>query len=188
MREALGVKRSLAPGFLVAAPIIRDEPFERSLVLLAHHDPQGALGVIINRTLPARLDEVLSGLEGKPPDQPVLQGGPVAPNVAWLLHEGNGGEVSEGVFGVGRDLVLTVRRDHLEDLVRHPDNRRMHLFLGHSGWGPGQLDREMAAGVWIPAELDRALIFDVPYDDRWKAALKHLGIDPALLGTGGFLA
>jgi len=182
------VKKSLSPGFLVAAPIIRDEPFERSLVLLAHHDQQGALGVIVNRTLPASLAEVLSGLDGHPPEQPVLQGGPVAPNVAWLLHEGGPEADDEGVFGVGRELVLTVRRDHLEDLIRDPKGRRLHLFLGHSGWGPGQLDREMAAGVWIPAELDTTLIFDVPYADRWRTALAKLGIDPALLGSGGFLA
>ena len=118
----------------------------------------------------------------------MLHGGPVAPHIAWLLHEGVVAEGEEGVYTAGDELVLTVRRDHLEAVLAEEKPGNMHLFLGHSGWGPGQLDDEFARGVWIHTELENDLVFKVPFEERWSRALERIGINPAFLGQGGFLA
>src|SRR5437762_3343115 len=55
------------------------------------------------------------------------------------------------------------------------------LLLGYSGWGPGQLDQELKAGIWIPADLDDRTIFDTPHDQRWNEVLDALGINPAFI-------
>jgi len=57
------------------------------------------------------------------------------------------------------------------------------VALGYAGWGPGQLDAEIAQGAWIPVGLDEEIVFQTPPEDRWTAALGSLGIDPARLAA-----
>ena len=56
---------------------------------------------------------------------------------------------------------------------------RRSVLLGYAGWGPGQLDGEIQEGAWVPVDLDDALVYDLPYEERWSAGLSALGIDPA---------
>jgi putative transcriptional regulator len=53
------------------------------------------------------------------------------------------------------------------------------MVLGYAGWGPGQLDREIQEGSWLPVDLDPGLVFDIPFEDRWSAAFIAMGVDPA---------
>ena len=67
----------------------------------------------------------------------------------------------------------------LERIARGDGPETCAMMLGYSGWGAGQLEEEMKSGSWIPVDLDYSLIFETPIDQRWKAALASLGIDPA---------
>lgn len=179
----------LSPGFLVAAPSLLDPNFRRTVVLLVDHRPEGSLGFIVNRPADVRLRSMLEplGLEGKGAglgDAPVLVGGPVLPNTGWIVFEQ--GESSppreyEDVIKVSDSLAVSASRELLETLVQENGTSRMFLVLGYAGWGPSQLDDEIAQGAWIPVDFDERIVFDTPFDERWSAALRSLGIDPARL-------
>jgi putative transcriptional regulator len=179
----------LAPGFLVAAPILHDANFRRTVVLLIDHGPEGSLGFVVNRPAQVRLPQMLDALGLKsadvaPPDAPVLVGGPVAPDTGWLVfeqtpHKSFGDEIVK----VSDRLAVTASRELLEQTVQGRGPDRVMLVLGYAGWGPSQLDTEISQGAWIPVDLDERIVFDTPYDERWASALRTLGIDPARLTT-----
>lgn len=180
------VVSKIAPGFLVAAPSLLDPNFARTVVLLVDHRAEGSLGFVVNRPADVRLRAMVEPLglgvdADRVSDGPVLVGGPVAPNTGWVVFEQAGAsEPAEDVVRVSERLCVSASRDLLEAMVVET-NQRMLLVLGYAGWGPGQLDEELAQGAWIPVDLDERIVFDTAYDDRWGNALRLLGIDPARL-------
>jgi putative transcriptional regulator len=185
--QAYGMTSELAPGFLVAAPMLSDPNFRRSVVLLVDHRPEGSLGFVINRPAQVRLPSMLDALglqsaHARPPDSPVLVGGPVAPDTGWIVFELNANQsFGDEVVHVSSRLAVSASRELLESTVNGQGPERMMLVLGYAGWGPSQLDAEIAQGAWIPVDLDEKIVFDTPYDERWASALRSLGIDPARL-------
>lgn len=179
-----GMSSALAPGFLVAAPGMRDPNFRESVVLLVDHKPEGALGFVVNRPAEVSFRNVLTELElieegREPPDVPVLVGGPVAPHTGWIVYDPERRAVpSEARIDVGDSVRVSASRAVLDDLAQSDDGDRHLLVLGYAGWGEGQLDAEVLEGSWIPVDLDARVVFDTPYDERWSAALSVLGIDP----------
>jgi putative transcriptional regulator len=178
----------LAPGFLVAAPSLLDPNFRRSVVLLVDHRPEGSLGFVVNRPADAKLRTMLEplGLELEHDDvndSPVLVGGPVNPNTGWVVFEHTGAQAKgdDELVHVSDRIAVSASRELLESLARRGGDERMMLVLGYAGWGPGQLDAEIAQGAWIPIDFDERIVFDTPYDERWSSALRLLGIDPARL-------
>ncbi len=177
----------LAPGFLIAAPMLHDPNFDRTLVLMCLHNEQGALGLVINRPSPLSMKEILGQLDlptAGAQGRDAMIGGPVAVENGMLLyrcpsHE----EAREDEIHVTDDLRLTPNRDMLEQIARGDGPGDYLMFLGHSGWGPGQLESEMSAGAWIPASLNTEIIFDTPVDERWGQALQDEGINPVSLGS-----
>ncbi|KYF72858.1 YqgE/AlgH family protein [Sorangium cellulosum] len=179
----------LAPGFLIASPPLGDPNFDKTVVLLAVHSEGGALGFVVNRPAPMTLGELLSfagyGNDLKDP-APVYLGGPVQPSSGWILclDPALGGDES-GVIPVGSRVRVTSSRSAFDalaaDAVRGAvaaDPRHRTVLLGYSGWGPGQLEREIAAGAWLPVPLDEGVLFDVAADRRWEQAYALLGLRP----------
>ena len=181
----------IAPGLLASAPSLRDPPFDRSLVLLARHDEDGALGLIINKPLDINLDALLSRMGMKVPasgaERPVLFGGPVSPDVGWLIS-GQPASHEDGHLFLTDGLYLSSNRVQLEKTLASSDDSPFYLCLGYAGWGPLQLDSELAQGAWIPCDLNLALVFEVPFERRWERALRGQGVDPGCVGSGPFLA
>ncbi len=190
----------LAPGFLVAAPALSDPNFAGSLVLMAEHHGEGALGFIVNRPAPISVADVLGGVDadlrraaeaaGRAEGQ-VLVGGPVQPERLWILFQPgprvDGPEAGpEGAVKVGDGLALGGSRELLESLVRGPGGPFL-LLLGYAGWAPLQVEKEIGAGAWVPMPLVTDLVFDVPVEKRWETAVRRLGLDPGefLVGGGG---
>jgi putative transcriptional regulator len=177
----------LAPGFLVAAPALLDPHFRRSVVLLVDHRAEGSLGFVINRPAEASLGAMLEKLglslpTSSPDASSVLVGGPVAPHTGWVVFEQDPSAASsDEVVRVSERLAVTASRELLETLAARGGPQRMLLVLGYAGWGPGQLDAEIAQGSWIPVDFDDRIVFDTPFDARWSSALRILGIDPARL-------
>lgn len=181
----------LAPGFLVAAPGLKDPSFRESVVLLVDHRDEGSLGFVVNRPADVSFQNVLEDLElveenGDAPDVPVLVGGPVAPHTGWIVYDPRLRSVPEEArIDVSAHVQVSASKAVLEALARASDGERHLLVLGYAGWGAGQLDEEFKEGSWIPVDLNASVIFDTPYEDRWSAALQQLGIDPRqMVGAG----
>lgn len=189
----------LAPGFLVAAPALTDPNFAGSLVLMAEHHGEGALGFVVNRAGPVTVAEVLESVDEElrraaeasgRASAPVLVGGPVQPERLWILFRpGFVAADAEGAVPVGDGLSLGGSRELLDALVHAPGaGDPFQLLLGYAGWAPMQAEREVAAGAWVPLALDGSdLVFDVPLEQRWDTAVRRLGLEPGgfLVGGGG---
>jgi putative transcriptional regulator len=177
----------IAPGFLVAAPQLTDPHFARTVVFMIEHvDDEGSLGLVINRPAEIDLATVLvstkleDGAELSLGDHPpVCYGGPVSPELGWILHtpdwQGDDTKVIEEAIGVTASL------DVLEAITRGEGPASYLFCLGYAGWGPHQLVGEIKSGAWINVPFDAGLVFDVPLEERWAAALAKLGIDPSAL-------
>jgi len=189
----------LAPGFLVAAPSLRDPNFEGSLVLMAGHRQEGAMGFVVNRPAPVSAGDVLAGVdaslaglarENGRSDQPVLVGGPVSQEQLWILYRPGSVDVEEEGIRVGRRLAVGSSRPLLEALLRSPEPGPFLFMMGYAGWASLQLENEIAHGAWVPLAFQEDLVFTVPAEARWEEAVRRLGLDPVsfMVGGGGAMA
>jgi putative transcriptional regulator len=175
---------TIAPGFLVAAPHLRDPHFDRSVVLMLEHDEaEGSFGLIVNRVAEIDLAGVLAAMQvalDKPVDvarhPKVLAGGPVSPELGWIVHSAEWANDATQALAAG--VAVTASVDLLKELAAGGGPREYVLCLGYAGWAPGQLVAEMRTGAWITVPFERALLFEVPHERRWDTALARLGIDP----------
>jgi putative transcriptional regulator len=176
---------SLAPALLLSMPQLIDPNFARTVVLLCEHAAEGAFGLIVNRPSELAAAEAVS-LEPPiehPNDLPLLLGGPVEPQRGWILTASAPEDVESRPLGAGLYLSASpvlLRRA----LTARPHPRRTQVLAGYAGWGPGQLDAELAESAWLimPVELD--LIFEIPAAAAWEMAIRRLGADPHLLQAG----
>lgn len=166
----------MQPSLLIASPQSRDPFFERTVVLVWHHDPEGAIGVVVNRHLKHQLNDVLEvdrtvPLEGFT-DVPVVWGGPVESGSGTVVTIGRISKDEGWVLPSG--LGVTQSQDVLLRLLK--DRAPLMLCLGYAGWGPGQLDREIELGGWLWTDCDASIVFDTPPEDRYDRALASLGL------------
>lgn len=179
----------LSNHFLMAMPGMADPNFDGTLILLAEHNEDGAMGLILNRTMPLDLRGLFERINLDLPDeglaaQAVLAGGPVQSDRGFVLHRS--GEQWLATITVGPELALTSSRDILEAMAQAGGPSEVVVTLGYAGWGPGQLESELAQNAWLSVQADPALIFDTPVEQRLSAAYGLLGIDPNLLhGAAG---
>ncbi len=184
----------LAPGFLIASPPLGDPNFDRTVVLLAVHGESGALGFVVNRVAPMGLGELLTlagyADKGLKSGAPVYLGGPVQPSSGWILcDDPELASEDDGVIPVGDRIRITSSREAFDSLARDVatlgkgsvDPKRRLVILGYSGWGPGQLEGEIASGAWLPVPFDEGILFDVEVADRWERAYALLGLTPAVM-------
>lgn len=156
---------------LISSGGLFDPNFRHTVVLIGSHDEQGAVGVILNRPLETTVAETVPALAGLvAPGESLFQGGPVAPAEAVLLAQVSvGGLLDVPVFdGIGF-LTGDVPAEAADNI------RRARVFLGHAGWGPGQLEAELEAGSWIvePARPDD--VFSADPGALWGTVLKRKG-------------
>ncbi|GAC1537694.1 MAG: YqgE/AlgH family protein [Polyangiales bacterium] len=175
---------TLAPGLLVAAPPLSDPNFVRSLVLLVAHGEEGALGIVINGAREvACVGDLLEQLglvdDASKHRQPVRLGGPVQPEIGWIVYAPTKDAPLEGEIRLSDAVAVTQSRDVLASIGRDAGPTRFAAFLGYSGWAPGQLEEEIRQGAWLPVALDGDIVFDVPIPERWEAAFTLAGIAPA---------
>lgn len=174
---------SLAPGFLIAAPPLGDPNFDRSVVLLAAHGPDGAFGWVINGRELMTLGELLVRAEvaPNPPTLPgsVRVGGPVSPEQVWIVYRPDERFAElEGQFQVGEGVTASASRKVLEAIAGGAVPKSLLALVGYAGWAPSQLEQEIARGAWLPSNLEPSLVFDVPADRLWQAAYERVGVTP----------
>jgi putative transcriptional regulator len=179
---------SFAPTLLLAMPQLRDPNFVRSVVLLCEHGPNGAVGFVVNRPTDLRaaesvaLEPPLSGDSGLM----LWTGGPVEPQRGFLLlgDDPGGGDTERIAEGFHLTASVEVLRRLLEADPAELARQRARLLLGYAGWGPGQLDAELAASAWLTAPPDPDLVFGTPPEELWERAIRALGVDPMALQMG----
>jgi putative transcriptional regulator len=176
-----------APYLLLATPTLLDPNFVQTVVLMGHHDAEGALGWIVNRLHEKPARELLA-----PSHQPAVQaetplhlGGPVRSDalLAVFHHELDGADYSEMAPG----LFVSMSAEVLPRLFSQAPGPGLvtgRLVYGYSGWGAGQLDHEMEEGAWLALPYAEDLAFAAHVDDLWRRCFERLGLNPALL-TGG---
>jgi putative transcriptional regulator len=178
----------LADHFLIAMPSMLDPVFGGTVVYVCEHNESGALGVIINRPTDMTMDILFERLdlelEISPqiavwPRSPVMFGGPVQVERGFVLHGPDTAYSSS--LTVSDDVALTTSRDVLEAVADGSGPRRLLITLGCAGWGAGQLEEEILNNGWLTVRADPAILFDVPIEERFVAAMNLLGIDPGML-------
>ena len=158
---------------------MRDSNFAGTVVLLWHFGEDGAMGVVINRSMAIDIGEVGRQLdineqdiaEPEAPDR-VLWGGPVEPGAGFLLFRGAVPD-DEG-WNVNDHIAITTSQERLENVLRGGGEYR--LCLGYAGWAPGQLENEIELGSWLYTEARSKLVFDEAIDERYDLALAQLGL------------
>jgi putative transcriptional regulator len=180
---------SLAPAFLLSMPQLRDPNFNRTVILLCTHDDSGAFGLVVNRPL-VTTGRVVVNLDPPVKTDRELElwvGGPVEPYRSWMLvgtgPAGAGPDYVAGASRIADELYLSTSPDLLRRLLERCPPPRTRLMVGYSGWGPGQLEAELAESSWLISEIDVDLIFETPPDQMWETAIRRLGADPAALQT-----
>ena len=144
---------TIAPGFLIAAPMLQDPNFDRTVVLMCVHNEEGAMGLVINRPAPLSLRDIVLQMGmtcTAEVSQNAMVGGPVALDSGLLLYEAEPDQVRDDELRVTERLCLCPNRELLSEIGMGRGPTRFHMFLGHSGWGPGQLEQEIAQGPGSP--------------------------------------
>jgi putative transcriptional regulator len=165
---------------LIAMPAMGDPNFSQTVTLVCDHTPRGALGLIVNRPLPMRMAEIFEQLEIELPgghwvEQQVLRGGPMQTDRGFVVHRAEG--EWDSTLRVSDSLHVTTSRDILAAMARGEGPSEAVVALGYAGWDGGQLEQEIRANAWLSAPVDSGIIFDVPFESRWQAAGRLLGVD-----------
>jgi putative transcriptional regulator len=172
---------------LVAMPSLADPNFSHSVTLICEHNERGALGLVINRPLEMRMSEVLDQLSLPTEDarlrgMPVLAGGPVQRDRGFVLHR-PGPQRWESTMQVSDTLHVTTSRDVLAAMAKGEGPGQAAIALGYAGWEAGQLDEELLQNAWLTVPCDDALIFELPFEQRWHAAARLLGVELSRIST-----
>ena len=172
---------SLRGKLLLASPTLLDPNFVRTVVLIAEHTEEGAMGLVLNRPAASTVSEAvpdLAWLTGD--DEQVYVGGPVAETAVIVLAEFDRPDVAGAL--VDDDLGF-IGTDADDPEVLEGAIRRARVFAGHAGWGPGQLEDELAEEAWIIEPPERPEIFTEDPDGLWSHVLRRKGREFALLST-----
>jgi putative transcriptional regulator len=164
---------------LVSNASLFDPNFRRTVVLVGHHDDDGAVGVILNRPLALSVDEAAPALADLvAPGDLLYEGGPVQPEAAVVIAEfddpSDAGMVALGSIGF---------------LPEQPDPadlggiRRARVFAGYSGWGAGQLEAELDEDAWLIVTAEPHDVFHDEPERLWEDVLVRLGPGFAMMRT-----
>ncbi|BAK75303.1 protein of unknown function [Pseudogulbenkiania sp. NH8B] len=177
---------SLSNQFLIAMPGMTDPLFARSLVYLCEHGEHGAMGIIVNKPSGIAMAQLFDQIdlpltEEALQGEPVYFGGPVQPERGFVLHMPVGNWQTSLL--VTDELALTTSKDVLVAVSENKGPDTMMVSLGYSGWSSGQLEEEIRNNGWLTVSADPHIIFALPAEERYDAAMALLGFDPTLLST-----
>jgi len=177
---------NLTGHFLIAMPAMTDPYFSKSVTYICEHNPEGAMGVVINRpidmTFNALFDQINLKLDGDIAERAVHFGGPVQIDRGFVLHQPPGNWQS--TIAISGTTGLTTSKDILEAVASGTGPEKILITLGYAGWAAGQIEQEMAANAWLSVQASDNVIFDLPSTEKLEAAMGLLGLDFARLSDG----
>jgi len=162
---------------LVSSPALQDNDFQRSVIYVFEHSTRGALGLMMNKPMTAKLDELFKHLDIEMTDQsiaeiPVLYGGPVSKDHGFVLYLQEPTE-EEPIA----KIELSASKELLTSIADNRGPKQFSLLLGYTGWGKGQLEEEISQGDWLVAPVDFDVLFSLPIERRWLHTGKLIGVD-----------
>jgi putative transcriptional regulator len=172
---------SLRGKLILAGPKLKDPNFDRAVVLITEHTEEGAMGLVLNRPSETTVGEAVPDLAWvAETEELVYVGGPVAPNGVIVLAEW--ADPAQAVVLVDDDLGFVPGDAEDQDALAAAIVRA-RVYAGHAGWGPGQLEDELAEEAWIVEPPRRDELFSEDADALWPAVLRRMGREFALLST-----
>lgn len=177
----------LSGTLLIAMPGLADPRFGHSVVLVCAHSPEGSMGLIVNKpssdlTLEGLLDHLDIPRTPRGRDIRVHLGGPVERGRGFVLHSPDW-SAGSATMAIPGGYGMTATLDVLQALAQGAGPARAILALGYAGWGPGQLEEEIARNDWLTAEGRADLVFGENDAAKWSGALRAMGIDPTGLSA-----
>jgi putative transcriptional regulator len=172
---------SLTNHLLVAMPSLADPEFAQTVTLVCEHSTdKGALGIVINKPSRMTLGEIFEQMNLPTTDtelagRSVLRGGPVHRDRGFVLHRPGGRWDSS--HAVSEQIRVTTSRDVLAAMARGEGPPDAFIALGYAGWEVGQLEREMRDNAWMSLPVEESILFDMPFEQRWHAVWRQLGVD-----------
>lgn len=174
------VKDLKAGQLLIAEPFLGDPNFSRVVIFLCEHSDEGSVGFILNKPTDLALGDLVPEIYA--PSLMVSQGGPVQLDTLHMLHRIparlGGNEIIDGIYWGGS-------YEAMQDMIRdnNYDPNDLKLFLGYTGWSPGQLEKEVKEGSWLISGMSPKLIFETQAKQAWKDAVKSLGKEYQILAN-----
>ena len=159
---------------LLSEPTMNDLHFGRSVVLLIdHNDTEGTFGIIMNKPLRIKLNEVVDVFNDF--NAPLFLGGPVAENRIFFMHTlgdlvPDSCKIIDGLYWGGDTEVLNTL---IEQGIA--DNSNVRFFLGYSGWEKGQLLSELERNSWAVCKANSHLLLNTPVNQLWKTLVARMG-------------
>jgi putative transcriptional regulator len=161
---------SLQGKLLVSSPSLHDPNFRKTVVLIAHHDEDGAMGLVLSRPSDVPAAAAAPALEGLPgADEPVFVGGPVEPTALMVLAEFD--DVDDAAAPIFGRLGFMPADAEPHDL----SIQRLRIFAGYSGWSSGQLEAELAEPAWLVVDAEADDAFAADPDELWRSVLRRHG-------------
>jgi putative transcriptional regulator len=175
---------NLTGHFLIAMPAMTDPHFAKSVTFICEHNADGAMGVVINHPIDMTLDALFGQINLDLNDDAVAGntvyfGGPVQNERGFVLHQPAG--QWESTIAINGETALTTSKDVLEAVANGSGPSKILVTLGYAGWAAGQLEQEILQNAWLSVKAHDSVIFDVPNDDKFDAAMRLLGVSMAQL-------
>ena len=172
---------NLTGKILLSLPNISDNRFYKSVIYVCAHTKEGAMGIIINKSLEMELYPNLLkqlGIDKKLKNNKILfnYGGPIEPGRGFVLHSDE--FLKKESMPIENGIVLTSTSDIIKDLSIGKGPKICMLALGYTGWGPEQLDQEIFNNGWVSSSVNSNFIFDTNIISKWEKAYSIIGIDP----------
>jgi putative transcriptional regulator len=170
--------------FLLAMPHMQDPRFEKAVIFICGHDPNGAMGLVVNKylgdlTLKGLLEYLNLSKDSIKRDLPIYFGGPNDTGRGFVLHSDDFNH--PGTVFLGNHISLTATVDVLQAIAEGNGPKNCLLAMGYVGWGPGQLDAELHSNRWLQVEGDPDILFYSPIEKKWEEAIAKLGVTPSVL-------
>jgi putative transcriptional regulator len=155
---------------LISEPFLPDTFFNRSIIYLTDHTPQGSVGFILNKKLDLKVSAAIAGFEDW--NENLNMGGPVAPDTLHYLH--NLGDLIPKSVLVEGNIFWGGDIDSIRGMIKTGiiKQSQIRFFLGYSGWSAGQLERELKENSWIITRVKSDIIMNNSGDDTWKRVLR----------------
>ena len=192
LRDTTGKNGQFEGKFLVAMPDMDSDEFAGSVIYVCAHSEEGAMGFQVNRTSSITLAELINQTDiGDQREielaqsvydaNPVHHGGPVDSHRGFVLHSDD--YYTDSTIPITPTIYLTSTMSILKSIAHGSGPRRMAVALGYSGWGPGQLEDEIARNGWLTADATPEIVFGARMEGKWAAALATLGVSPLTLSS-----
>lgn len=169
---------------LVAMPYMHDSRFSQAVIYVCGHDHLGAIGLMVNKAFPSlTFRELLQQLHiDRPPECPDVtlhHGGPVEVSRGFILHSPE--YKVESTVIIDDSFAITSTLEVLRSIAHNEGPQHYVAALGYTGWDAGQLEAELRDNAWLVVDPTAELVFNDSLELKWRHAMAHIGVDPALL-------